>query len=355
MSYPVIPFEQPAGTFYLSVIPAADVIRMSQATPRIFDPETLTSRGGIQRQPSKPRLSLIAEYAASGDATFPTAILLAVSGEHCTVEDGQITITGDHVADIVDGQHRLLGIQLGNVADQFALPVVFMIDATEEEKALVFATINGTQTKVPASLVYELFGVSESRSPAKTAHEIARALNSMPSSPLFRRLKMLGRKSFPGTTESLSQGTFVKLLLPHITRDPFGDMQRIKNRQPPRVFPECIFNEYFREEKDSVILKILLNTFDSAKRVWPQEWNNPTDFVLSKTLGFSGIMKALPALMQSGKEQADLSTSYFDGVFQEVKRVMHAQDMSFTTDYFSPGARGEAKLRDLIRDAIAVV
>src|SRR5262249_7218109 len=210
---------------------------MSQATPRLFDPETLTSLGGIQRQPSKTRLKAIAEYAASSDATFPTAILLAVSSEHCIVGNDRLTITGDHVADIVDGQHRIVGIQVDGVADRFTLPVVFMIDATEEQKALVFATINGTQTKVPASLVYELFGVSESRSPAKTAHEIARSLNSLPTSPFFRRLKMLGRKSFTGSTESLSQGTFVKALLPNITPDAFGDMQRIKDGQPPKEFP----------------------------------------------------------------------------------------------------------------------
>jgi hypothetical protein len=106
-----------------------------------------------------------------------------------------------------------------------------MIDATEEQKALIFATINGKQTKVPASLIYDLFAVTKTRSPYKTAHEIARALNSTPTSPWYRRLKMLGKKTAPGSAESLSQGTFVKFLLPRISSEPDLDMNLLKQNK----------------------------------------------------------------------------------------------------------------------------
>jgi hypothetical protein len=56
MSYPVIEFEQPAGTFYLTAMPAAEIIRISRANPRIFNPDTLTSEGGVQREPSRKRV-----------------------------------------------------------------------------------------------------------------------------------------------------------------------------------------------------------------------------------------------------------------------------------------------------------
>jgi len=356
MSYPVLAFEQPAGTFYLSAMPAEEVIRISRATPRVFDPETLTSGGGIQRPPSKPRLKLIAEYAESSDAAFPTPILLAVEGKDCTLKDGKISVEGKQVADIVDGQHRILGLSTSDERTQFTLPVVFIIDATEEQKALLFATINGTQTKVPASLIYELFGVTESRSPAKTCHEIARSLNTMKDSPWYRRLKMLGRKSTTGSLESLSQGTFVKFLLPLISKNPARDRNLLKQHKPPEAYPDCVFNDYFREEKDSIILKILLNTFRAARSVWPKEWDEPEEFVLSKTLGFSGIMGALPDMVRAGRAQSrnDLSEKYFSSIFQRVKKQLAADNIALTSEYFSASASGEAEFREMIRREIPV-
>ncbi|SRR6266851_522071 len=349
MSYPVIAVEQPAGTFYLTAMPAEDVVRMSRANPRVFDPQTLASGGGVQRDPSARRIKSIAEYAETSDSAFPTAVLLAIKSENCTLQNGEISVNGDNVADIVDGQHRILGLSKAAQRGNFVLPIVFIIDATEEEKALLFATINGTQTKVPASLVYELYGITESRSPAKTCHEIARSLNSMPESPWYRRLKMLGRKSVAGSAESLSQGTFVKFLMPHISANPAKDMDLLKNNQPPLVFPKCIFNEYFREGKDSLILKVLLNTFQGARSVWPAEWDDPAGFILTKTLGFSGIMRALPDLVNNGRHQNDLSVGYFSAVFEKVKRQMEATGATLTSEYFSASASGEAEFREMIR------
>jgi DGQHR domain-containing protein len=349
MSYRVIAVEQPAGTFYLTAMSAEDVVRMSRANPRVFDPQTLTSGGGVQREPSGRRIKAIAEYAESSDAAFPTALLLAIKSENCTLQDGEISVNGDEVADIVDGQHRILGLSKAAGRGNFVLPVVFIIDATEEEKALLFATVNGTQTKVPASLVYELYGVTESRSPAKTCHEIARSLNSMPDSPWYRRLKMLGRKSVPGSTESLSQGTFAKFLMPHISANPAKDMELLKNNKPALVFPKCIFNDYFREGKDSLILKVLLNVFQGAQRVWPTEWDDPARFVLTKTLGFSGIMRALPDLVNKGRNQGDLSVDYFSTIFGRVKRQMEATGVTLTSEHFSASASGEAEFGEMIR------
>lgn len=333
-------------------MPAEDVIRLSKATPRTFDPDTLSSGGGIQREPSARRVKQIAEYAESSDAAFPTPILLAIGSENCDVEDGHIDVRGDKVADIVDGQHRVLGLVKSDMRSDFVLPVVFIIDATEEEKALLFATINGTQTKVPASLIYELFGVTESRSPAKTCHEIARAVNSMPESPWFRRLKMLGRKSVAGSTESLSQGTFIKFLMPHVSANPAKDMELLKRKKPPLVHPGCVFNEYFREEKDPLILKVVLNIFEGARRAWPKEWDDPATFVLTKTLGFSGIMKALPAMVREGRKLGDLSADYFSAIFARVRQSMHNDNIALTSEHFSASASGEADFRDMIRRSI---
>lgn len=353
MKYPIIPFEQPAGTFYMSALPAEEVIRISKSNPRLFNPETLTSEGGIQRELSSRRVKGIASYAETSDAAFPTPILLAIDSRDCVLEEDSIEISGSRVADIVDGQHRVYGLDRSSVKGSFVLPVVFIIDATPDEKALLFATINGTQTKVPASLIYELFDVFPSRSPQKTCHEIARTLNSMSESPWFRRLKMLGRKSVSGSLETLSQGTFIKFLLPLVSSDPVGDMEALKKSPVSPEHSECVFNSFFREQNDSMILKILLNLFGGAKRVWSSEWDDPSRFILTKTLGFSGIMRALPEMVRRGKENGDLTIEYFVRVFTRAKQKMESENIVLTSEHFSASASGEAKFANMIKAEIA--
>jgi DGQHR domain-containing protein len=348
----VIPFEQPIGEFLLSIMKVPDLINISRADPRKFDSVSMETVGGIQREPSRKRIKEIAEYAKTVDVAFPTPILLALDDGCYKLYDHQIRITGDQVADIVDGQHRILGLKEAGIQEEFMIPVVFLLGATEEQKALIFATINGKQTKVPASLIYELFGVTKSRSPYKTSHEIARALNSTPGSPWYKRLKMLGRKSAPGTPESLSQGTFVKWLLPCISKKPDAVRNQLKAGEEPTVENDCIFNKYFLAGKDSTILKILMNVFKAAQSIWPDEWSDPDSYVLTKTNGFTGIMKALPELVNKGTQQQDLSVEYFSRVFQAVNERMDRDSIQFTVTCFEPSSVGENKIRDMIRQAV---
>jgi DGQHR domain-containing protein len=351
MNINVISFDQPAGSFLLAALPATEIIRISRADPRKFDVISMETTGGIQREPSGKRIKEIAEYAHTVDATFPTPILLALDAGTYTIDGNTLQVEGEKIADIVDGQHRVLGLKQSNKADQFIVPVVFLLDATEEQKALIFATINGKQTKVPASVIYDLFGVTKTRSPQKTAHEIARAMNSTQSSPWYNRLKMLGKKS-PGTMETLSQGTFIKFLLPHISSDPVTDMDIIRRGEDPTPRDKCIFNEYWRKDQDSTILKILVNTFQAAKDTWSVEWQDPTRSLLTKTTGFSGIMTALPEMVAKGKARSDLSLEYFRSIFEAVKRTMEQRDIPLSSEYFSASATGEAEFRKFILEEV---
>lgn len=348
MKINVISFDQPAGSFLLSAMNAVELIRISKADPRKFDNISMETIGGIQREPSKKRIKEIAEYSNTVDATFPTPILLALnSTDYEVLGDNEIEIIGDHIADIVDGQHRILGLQESKRASDFIIPVVFILDATEEQKALIFATINGKQTKVPASIIYDLFGVTKTRSPQRTAHEIARAMNSTESSPWYRRLKMLGKKT-KGSMESLSQGTFIHFLLPHISSDPVTDMDILRRGELPPARANCVFNNYWRSEKDSTILKVLINVFAAAKECWSIEWDDPDNYILTKTTGFSGIMRALPDLFNYGKKKGDLSYDYFLSVFKRVKHKMNEKGEQLSSKHFSSSASGEAKFRDKI-------
>jgi len=351
ISLDYIPFDQPMGNFLLTVMRADQIILISRADPRKFDKISLETIGGIQREPSRKRINEISKYAETVDASFPTPILLAINEENYSFDNGKISLTGKEFADIVDGQHRVLGLKESVKANEFNIPVVFILDPSEEQKALIFATINGKQTKVPASIIYDLFGVTETRSPQKTAHEIARALNSSPDSPWHRRLKMLGKKT-PGSIESLSQGTFIKFLLPLISDKPDEDRNLIKSNKKAPIRKKCIFNGYWRDHEDSVILRILINLFQAVKKCWPSEWDNPTSSILTKTTGFTGIIKAFPRIFEIGKEQNDLSLSFFEDKFNIVKTSMQDSELEFTSDHFPSSSKGENKLKNTILGAL---
>jgi hypothetical protein len=70
MNFPIISFEQPAGSFLLSALPATEIIRISKTDPRKFDKISMETVGGIQREPSPRRIKEIGEYADTVDATF---------------------------------------------------------------------------------------------------------------------------------------------------------------------------------------------------------------------------------------------------------------------------------------------
>ena len=204
--------EQPIGTFYLCSINALTLLTLVKSTPRS------KCEDGVQRDLQEVRVKKISEYCSDPDAVFPTPIVVSIDRDadvSIDEDNHQIIVTNDEVeiGDVIDGQHRLWGIEKSASAVSFNLPVVLMFDLTLEEKAYIFSTINSNQVKVSPSLIFELFAVSSSRSPQKTVHELARVMNNTKDSPFYNRLKMLGKKTLDQNKATLSQGTFAKTIL----------------------------------------------------------------------------------------------------------------------------------------------
>lgn len=344
-NFKYIEFTQPAGTFYMLSMPASFVSKIMDVKERNEDGE------GTQRMDSKPRIEEIKKYCNDPDATFPTPIILAIDSEHLTFEsDGTVTIENKaKIADILDGQHRIKGIANSDNIDKFELPIVFIKDATEEQKAYIFSIINSKQTRVSPSLIYDLFAVMKKRSPQKTCHEIARSFNKLEGSPFQNRLKMLGKGG--GVNASLSQGTFVKRLVTLITNKPDDYLIKIKNGEdlPVENLP---FNDYFRNDKDDVIFKIVLNLFKAISKVFTYEWNHPEKSILSKGIGYGAVIKAFPEIYKVGKEQNDLSEEFFIKTFEKFKLILKEEKKELTSTYFGSNETNVTELSKLIERAV---
>lgn len=362
----LIEVEQPIGTFYLGKIDSKILVNYSRVNPRDKD-------NGIQRQYSIKRVKEIANYCKDPDATFPTPIIVSITTEKILdeintvdfseekVEDIKKSIirselikktndgisidlsglkTGQKVFEIIDGQHRVLGIE---EAQNFScqLVVVLMIDLTEEEKAYIFSTINSNQTKVDKSLIYDLFDLSKTRSPFKTAHYIARNMNTETNSPFKNKLKMLGKKEYQEST--LSQGTFVFGILKLISKDPKDDTIKLKNNEPLQNYPKYPLRSLFINEQDHLILKILTDYFNAVKEVFPEEWKNNTS-VLTKTTGYLGLIILFKELLEIGLHKNDISFNFFWNVFIKIKKGLDKEGLSLNSSDFPAGAQGQNKL-----------
>jgi DGQHR domain-containing protein len=314
-----------------------------------------SEKEGVQRDESPKRIKEISSYCSDPDATFPTPIILAI--DSCNIEnidsyldDKKIILKSEkHSLSILDGQHRIEGIGASGLGERFELPIVLVIDVTEEEKAYIFSIINSKQTKVPPSLIYDLFSVSTRRSPQKTCHEIARSLNSDEKSPFYGRLKMLGKGG--GSYASISQGTFVKALLELITKKPDEYLINIKNQDglAPEELP---FNKYFRDEKDEVIRKIIFNLFSAVKNTFENEWETPDNFILSKAIGYGAILKAFPYIHARCLHEKSFEESTFEKIFEIFKNDLDGQGLTLTSENFSSNQQNVNKLAKLIRDSV---
>ena len=355
VDFSVMEVSQPLGSFYVGKMSAADLQAIAAADTRRKVDREVETYTGIQRELSTKRQKEIRAYISTYDAAFPNTFIIAVKSEDIAeLINGVLRIRrNEKVASIIDGQHRLSGFTELNRAN-FELIVAVFVDLPIEDQAMLFATINLKQTKVNPSLVFDLFEETTRRSPQKTAHNIAKGLNQETDSPFYHRIKPLGKKT-DEYIGRLTQATFVKQLLPLICKDPDRIRDLIKRRQAldPND-PEntaCIFWRYFCEEKDWAILKVVKNYFAAVASVFPEDWKSE-ESPLSKTIGYSALMRLLPELFQRGLAKAppSLEESFFREEF------LKAQGLApFTFLQYPASGAGQAALYNALREAIGLL
>ena len=338
-----LPITQPLGTFYVGAISAQDLVEISWADIRriassdeeykeVEDDDGMSSEPpaidvnhdrhyaieesdsefinlydqdfetflGIQRELSKRRVNELRQYVKNVDATFPTSVLLAVSSQQARYNEQTSTLSivrHNKAAKIIDGQHRIAGLRNYD-GPTFDVNVSVFVDMDIQDQAMVFATINLTQTKVNKSLAYDLYEFTKTRSPQRTAHDVVRFLNYKQGSPFSSKIKMLGT----GTgrpEETLTQATFVDRLLRYISQNPMSDRDMVRRGRKlshisGRTAERQIFRNWFIDERDVDITIVLWNYFLAVQAKWPKAWKEPIrGNILNRTTGFGALMRFL--------------------------------------------------------------
>lgn len=361
---------QPIGTLYIGSIGHQDLIKISYADIRRLDRD-LDDYLGIQRKLSKKRVEELSQYVNTVDATFPTGVILAISSEsendpeikNVIYDDETKTLkirADQEVAKIIDGQHRIKGLEAYTGPGSFQVNVTIFIDMDIEDQAMVFATINLAQTKVSKSLVYDLYEYTKSRSPQKTSHNIARLLNSNEDSPFHNRIKILGTAA-PGLRQiqTLTQATVVEAVLKYISgtnKRALEDRNLLKqNKRPSKAGAEetrdLIFRNMFLDKKDAEIAKVIWNYFSAVEQRWTQSWNDfeTTGNILPRTNGFRALMRLLPIAYNKLGGAGNIPPTK---EFHELFRRIPLSDNDFTSENFLPGSSGEGTLYGRLAEAL---
>lgn len=366
---PCIKVEQPMGAFFVASVKWSMLgqITFSDVRKMMGDRE-LDTYLGIQREVDKKRVAELQRYVNTVDACFPTAVILAVD-EECAEynpetnrltlrttsdENGKVVVNRTQIARVLDGQHRIEGLKAFSGQD-FDINVSIFVDMDIASQAYLFSIVNLAQTKVKKSLVYDLFEYSRSRSPQKSAHNIAVALDRLASSPLHKRIKRLGSATPGRKGETLTQATFVESLMELVTPDPITDRDlyqrgRAPSRPTPAEKQKFVFREMFLDERDMEIADILLAYFSTVQKRWPAAWANPgTGYMLAKSSGFKGLMRLLaPAYLSVAKPNEVPTQEKFDKLFAKAT----LKDDDFVVKEFLPGTGGEARLFRLLHEQL---
>lgn len=376
MSYPITTRKIIQGNeeFFLGIFKMDEVRKFTRFTARILiqmdENNYPIYNNDVQRKLKNTKVEEIANFLIHDKkATFPTNIVIAVPDnvidELVQVNDDWIIHLNDKVLEevkkqngdvylsIIDGQHRIAGIEralektykelqllktmlretnhnskyeeqhneqeriLKKLLD-FQLIITFFKSPTIEYQAMIFSTINRTQTKVPINLVYNLFGLSSSPTPQKSALEITLGLNASEKSPFYNRLKLAGATYKRGESPPLSQSTIVKTILllicPSIKQ---SEIERHKSRQYLREnwFKNLPFRKYYTLDKDDVILKILFSYFSAVRKTFLDnksksywDMDHPVKNILHTTVGFEALMMLLKDILQRKHSDEELIT-----------------------------------------------
>ncbi|WP_144781286.1 DGQHR domain-containing protein [Macrococcoides caseolyticum] len=242
--------DQPAGRFYVSKINAEYIIPISQSNMR-----TPYNSEGIQRKINQSRVIEIAKYCEIEDAMFPTPIILSGKSEYFKfydneekeisnenffdLNDGYIEINTEKIIkdkqylSIVDGQHRLAGLDISGKGYKFDLIVMFVFDTESYQDAEIFTVINRNQRQVSKSLVYDLYGLTDEITVEKFSHEIVKEMNNRNDSLMKNRIKMLGYKTDNfkknNDIQIVSQATIVDQIIPLISKNTQIDNKLLKD------------------------------------------------------------------------------------------------------------------------------
>jgi len=275
----VVVVSQNAREFFLSMLPARDLVQISYASVRNKDAE----EGAVQRLLNPRRIDSIKDFTLKG-GDYPNCIILNWVDEKNSLQlrSGKLVVPiKDRVAQIIDGQHRVEGIRAAIKAKpalgKLEVPVAFYQHLSTQECADIFLSINTEQKPVQRSLVFDLYNVASAHvvDPAAVrARDIATRLNEQDDSP-FKDLIRLPNVEVPKGPRKDNRSAGV-------------DLSTVVTSLKPLVEEKGIFEQVGVAELE-MQTSALLNFFQVLRDWYGGLWSDKDNVFLSAA-GFAGAI-----------------------------------------------------------------
>ena len=281
---------------------------------------------GYQRPPIDRRLREVAKYVQEEEGILPTSVLLATrpGDEHCLQFDstsqvdgfaewGTLTIPDGAVLYVVDGQHRVFGVDRAYEKsgdpdfEKYPFPVTIMENVERYREMVHFNIINTRQRKMPTDIVDRhlvmrqqeegLAMIASGKRGEKAYHQatatrIVDALNEA-TSPWFHQIAIPG---VPGRDQGLVRQHAVVASLEPVMKDDW-----VQAQQP----------------MEEHLVKLLCNYWNALRDLWPDAFENPKDYRVQATVGLYSLHMVLPAVIQRCLVDRDLSQAKIAELMRE--------------------------------------
>lgn len=311
--------KRPDVNLYVTALPVRELLgRFTSDTYRSDNPS------GYQRPVTPSRVRQVSSYLRVEEGMLPTSIVLCIRQPHRAHfepggletgggESGLLTISPDVALWVVDGQHRLAGLERALKKDKakwvgdYPLPVVIVEGIDQYEEMRYFHVINTRHKGVPTDVVdrhllsmREAEGIGLIEREGEKGYQRARAtmltdlLNGDPSSPWRGMIRMPGEPLRPEHT--MRQHSMVSSL------DPVVNDALIK-----RV-------------SDEEVGKLLLNYWNAARNLWGSAFELPKEYVIQKPLGAGALHQIFSDVLELCRGGDDFSTERMNDTLSYVGR-----------------------------------
>lgn len=312
-------------------IEAPEIVIFSAPVGRIREFSTVEqltpTTKGSQRDRKEAKVLAIKKFLDSDRKnTIPTAIILAFLPGCASFHDkkgGILSITwNEHAATVVDGQHRLFGIDLYNPKTEVA--VVGLLEADDVERAFQFLVINNKSTKVPATHTKAMLATMQETDLANRLKGARLAfdaegiqdvdlVNSAPDSPFY--------KSIDWTTtpkaKRLVQATAIELSLAYMAGLQISELED-------------------RDTRRFVFLAI----WSTIKSTWPTLWKRDSR-LLSKVGIFCLTRFIIDRISQwSDNEELQIEITDLGTLEKQTKSILRLMDQRFWTARWADKSSG---------------
>jgi len=252
---------------------------------------------------------------------------------------------------IVDGQHRIRGLQESNFSDNYELILSIIIGYDRSVVANQFYTINYNQKPVNKSLLYQLTSqFSKELTEVTFFHNVLKALNEVEKSPFHKRIKMLGVSpkndkisEYDRSRMTISQAFFIDYMTPTL------------GKRAVRGYAQPVFRYYYNDKtRQGTIVQFVNRYFNGVRLAFKEQWDDPQSSIISKTLGVASLIKVLPLIYiklfidtwnEDPDEALNMKSKDFRAIFETIDG-----DLFLRTGPYGGGtsAGSVTKLRDEI-------